>query len=99
MRTLTRTVSPGRNSGILRAARRRSASSLRRVSITFMVLVLLGLVALCLLIGGPLGPQVWPALPRSLVPLILAPLADDRVVPGQQHLGDIEPFERPRPGV
>src|SRR5207244_2963670 len=60
---------------------------------------LLGLIALCLLIGGSSRPQVRTPLPRGLLPLGLAPLANLAVVPAQQDLGDITPFERPRPRV
>src|ERR1700761_5730469 len=100
MRTFTRTVSPGWKSGIFLLARRRSASSFSRVSITFMVFILCGaLSALWLSVGGTPRPQVRTPLPRGLLPLGLPPLPNLGVVAAQQHLGDVEPFERPRSRV
>src|SRR3989344_1698095 len=57
------------------------------------------LLALCLLIGEMPRPEVRPPLPRGDLPLLRPPPGDLGMVPGKQHLRDVEPFERPRPRV
>src|SRR5271156_4876224 len=43
-------------------------------------------------------PEVWTPLPRCSLTLGLSPLRHLTMVAGEQDLGDVEPFERPRSG-
>src|SRR5690606_30006927 len=69
--------------------------------ITFIVGVLRywALLALCLLIGEIPLPEVRAPLPRGDFPLRLPPFGDVGVMPRQEHLGNVEPFEPPRTGI
>ena len=58
-----------------------------------------GLIALCLLIGEMLRPQVRSPLPRGLFPLCLPPLANLGMMTAQKHIGDIQAFKGPRSRV
>src|SRR5262245_1592148 len=101
MRTLTRAVSPGPKVGMRFPLVRLATSSFSRSLLMLAIAIVLSywaLPALCLLFGEMRRPEVRPALPRGLLPLVLPPLRHLAVVAGQQNLRDLLPFERPRPG-
>src|SRR5690348_16684189 len=85
---LTRTVSPGENSGIVRPASSFSICCASSVLSTVMASPLSSVLQprLRALRGEPAVPQIRATLARRLLPLLLPPLADPVMMTGEQHL-------------